>query len=207
MNVFLVYLLTGIFLNLIGPLASQIRKEMKDLRRQTVPINEIVTRRRKLLFAEIIFRSLVVLMFPGAYLLWVIDIFRSRNEKKERESRHQRVRESIKKDQEKIKWDIIQNRSFIYFRDTQGSGTIRCHGCGFSEEIFTYAHGTEEPRPFSRGYQCQKCGRFHRIQFLGGRMITPTLKCSCGGQLSNVAPLFCPMCKARDVYYMHEYVT
>lgn len=202
-----IYLFAGILLNLAGPLASQIRKEMKDLRRKTVPLHVIVSRRRKLLLSEIIFRSLVVLLYPVAYLLWVIDVFRDRNEKKKMELRHEKVKEAIKKDQEKIKRDIIQNRSFIYFKDTPGGGTIRCHGCGFSEEIVSFSHGFEEPRPFTRGYQCQKCGRFHGIQALGNRTITPYLKCCCGGELSNIKPIFCPKCKARDVYFVCEYVT
>ncbi|HEX2970203.1 MAG TPA: hypothetical protein VHO46_13985 [Bacteroidales bacterium] len=206
MKYFLIYLITGLLFNLIGPLASQIRKEMKDLRSQTVPVSELTARRRKLLISEIIFRSLVMLMFPVAYFLWLIDLFRAGNEKREREERHKKVKEAIKRDQEKIKWDILQNRSFIYFKDTLGGGVVRCHGCGFSEEIVTYSHGFEEPRPFTRGYQCQKCGKFHRIQFLGSRMLTPYLKCSCGGELSNVKPLFCPKCKARDVYFVCEYV-
>lgn len=206
MNFFLIYFLTGVLMNFIGPLASQIRREMKDLRSKTVPVNEVESRRRKLLFSEMIFRSLVVLLYPVAYILWVTDMLRDRTEKKEREARHERVRSEIKKDQERIKWDIIQNKSFIYFKDTHGGGTIKCHGCGFSEEIVSYSHGHDEPLPFTRGYQCQKCGRFHKIQFLGTRKITPYLKCSCGGELSNIKPIFCPKCMARDVYFQCEYV-
>lgn len=194
-------------MNLVGPLASQIRREMKDLRSQTVPVQDVASRRRKLLLSEIIFRCLVVLLYPVAYMLWIIDIFRERNEQKEREARHERVRLEIKKEQEKIKWDIIQNRSFIYFRDTPGPGTVKCHGCGFSEDIVSHVHNHDEPRPFTRGYQCQKCGKFHRVQFLGTRMITPYLKCGCGGELSNIKPIFCPQCKARDVYFVCEYVS
>ncbi len=207
MNAFLLYLSIGILLNLFGPLASQIRHEMKDLRCQTVPVQHVVSRRRKLLLSEIIFRSLVVLLYPVAYILFVIDIFRSKNEISGRDARHERVRAEIKKEQEKIKWDIIQNRSFVYFRDTPGGGTVKCHGCGFTEEVISYSHNLNDSRPFSRGYQCQKCGRFHRIQFLGSRMITPYLKCSCGGELSNANPIFCPKCKARDVYFICECVT
>lgn len=194
-------------MNFAGPLASQVRREMKDLRRQTVPVQDVITRRRKLLTSEIIFRSLVIFLYPVAYVLWFVDIFRARNEKKEREARHERVRQAIQRDQDKIKWDIIQNRSFIYFKDAQGGGTIKCHGCGFNEEIVSHSHGSDEPRPFTRGYQCQRCGKFHKIQYLGNRLITPYLKCSCGGELSNIKPIFCPKCKARDVYFMCEYVT
>lgn len=207
MNFFLIYILTGVLMNLIGPLASQIRREMTDLRRQTVPVSGLKARRRKLLISEIIFRSLVVLLYPVAYTLWVIDIIRDGKERREREARHDRVRNEIRKEQERIKWDIIQNRSFIYFKDTPGGGTIKCHGCGFSEEIVSCTHDHDAPLPFTRAYQCQKCGRFHRIQFLGTRMITPFVKCSCGGELSNVNPIFCPRCKARDVYFQCEYVT
>jgi DNA-directed RNA polymerase subunit M/transcription elongation factor TFIIS len=203
MTFFLIYIATGILLNLAGPLACQIRHEMKDLRSQT----EVVSTRKKLLIAEIIFRTLTLLFFPVAYMLWAIDLFRAINENKERSLRQGKIREEIRKDQEKIKWDIIQNRSFIYFNDTHGGGTIKCHGCGHSEEIISYSHGFKEPLPFTRGFQCQNCGRFHKIQFLGSRMITPYLRCSCGGELSNTKPIFCPRCKARDVFYRCEYVT
>lgn len=207
MKIIPVYLTVGVLMNIIGPLASQIRREMKDLRRKTVPLREVASRRRKLFYSEMLFRMLIVLMYPVAYMLWMVDIFRDMNERKEREARHERVRQAIARDQEKIKWEILQNKSFIYFKDTYGGGMIRCHGCGFSEEIVSFAHMSEGPRPFSRGYQCQKCGKFHRVQFLGSRMITPYLKCSCGGELSNIKPIYCPKCKARDVYYVCEYVT
>lgn len=203
MNFFLIYLGTGVLLNLAGPLASQIRREMRDLRKQT----DVVPTRQKLLIAEIIFRTLTLFLFPLAYALWVIDIIRSVNEKKAMALRQEKIKEEIRKDHEKMKWDIIQNRSFIYFKDTLGGGMIKCHGCGHSEEIVTYSHGLSEPKPFTRGFQCQSCGRFHKIQFLGTRMISPYLKCSCGGELSNVNPIFCPKCKARDVFFKCEYVT
>lgn len=207
MKILPVYLSFGVVMNFIGPLASQIRREMKVLRGRTVPLKEVAGRRNKLFYSEITFRLLVVLLYPVAYLLWMIDVFRDMSERKQREARHERVRQAIARDQEKIKWEILQNKSFIYFKDTCGGGMIKCHGCGFSEEIVSFAHGSDEPRPFTRGYQCQKCGKFHRVQFLGSRMITPYLKCSCGGELSNIKPIYCPKCKARDVYYVCEYVT
>ncbi|HLN22244.1 MAG TPA: hypothetical protein VK213_14210 [Bacteroidales bacterium] len=199
----LVYLGFGIIMNLAGPLAVQIRTEMKDLRRQTVPVHEVRSRRHKLLIAEIIFRALVLLLFPFAYLLWVIDIFRSKKETAARNQKHSRINAEIEKLMERKKWEIIENRSFIYYRDTHGEGTIKCHGCGFREEIVGFT-GVADSKQLSRGYQCQKCGRFHSVKFLGSRMITPFLKCSCGGELSNVNPIFCPRCKTRDVCFVCE---
>lgn len=202
-----IYLLLGAMLNLVGPLASQTRREMRELRSKTVPLEFVVSRKRKLLITEIIFRLLVMLLYPVAYALWFIDIFLDRKEKKDMKLRQEKVKDAINRDYDKVKQDIIQNRSFIYFRDAPGGGTIRCHGCGFSEEIVSFSHGYEERHPFTRGYQCQKCGRFHGIQVLGSKMITPYLKCCCGGELSNAKPIFCPKCKACDVFFAREYVT
>lgn len=200
----LIYLGMGFLMNLAGPLALQIRTEMKDLRRQTIPVSEVKSRRRKLLFTEIIFRALVLLLFPFAYMLFVIDIFREKRENSLKNQKHPKVTAEIQKLMAQKKWEIIENRSFIYYRDTHGEGTIKCHGCGFREEIVGFTGGTNESKHLSRGYQCQKCGKFHSVKFLGSRMITPFLKCSCGGELSNVNPLFCPRCMTRDVCFVCE---
>ena len=66
MKIIPVYLAVGVLMNIIGPLASQIRREMKDLRRKTVPLREVASRRRKLFYSELLFRMLVVLMYPVA---------------------------------------------------------------------------------------------------------------------------------------------
>lgn len=199
-----IYFSVGLLLNFAGPLAFQVKSEMKELRRQTVPVGEVISRRRKLFLAEILFRSLVLILYPFAYLLWYVDLYRSRKETAARELRHVRVRKEVEKIMETKKWEIIENRSFIYFRDAHGEGIVKCHGCGFKEEIVGFSVNHDVSHPLVRGYQCQKCGKFHRIRFLGSRIMTPFLKCSCGGELSNVNPIFCPWCKTRDVSFACE---
>lgn len=203
----LIYLATGVLFNLAGPLANQLRNEMRELRKQTVPLEKLQERKRKLFLTEIIFRSIVLLLYPVAYILWFRDIFFSMRDKKGRGKRHEKVRLEYEREMERRKKALLEDRHFVFFRDAPGNGTIKCHGCGFSEEIVSFTHGFGSETPFTRGYQCQKCGKFHKVQFLGKSMISPYLKCSCGGDLSNIKPIFCPKCKARDVYYVCEYVS
>ena len=115
-----------------------------------------------------------------------------------------KVLEEVKK-KKKIQ-DIIENKSFLYFKDMHGGGVIRCHGCGYKGEIIGFTHGFDEPCPYSEGNQCQTCGEFMEIDFLGDTRVSPN-RCSCGGKLSREEPVFCPKCKARDVSYMLKYMT
>ena len=46
-----------------------------------------------------------------------------------------KVLEEVKK-KKKIQ-DIIENKSFLYFKDMHGGGVIRCHGCGYKGEIIS----------------------------------------------------------------------
>lgn len=203
----LIYLGIGILFNIIGPLATQLRNEMRELRKQTVPVEIVHDRRRKLLLTELIFRSLIILLYPVAYLIWFKDIYISNRDKKGRGKRNRKVQVEYEREMEKRKRALLENRTFVYFRDAPGSGTIKCHGCGFREDIVSFTHGFGSETPFTRGYQCQKCGKFHKVQFLGKSMISPYLKCSCGGDLSNSKPIFCPKCMARDVHYICECVS
>jgi hypothetical protein len=202
-NYLLIYLTGGIIFNLAGPLAVQIRREMADLRLQTVPVEHVLLRRRKLLISELVFRTLVLILYPVAYAMWFADLYRDRKNSATRIVRQEKARREIEAEKEKRKRALLEHRNFVYFNENQGGGTIKCHGCGFREDIVSYIHGAR--RPFTRGFQCQKCGKFHQIQIIGSKTITPWLKCACGGELSNIRPLFCPRCKARDVYYAGEY--
>jgi hypothetical protein len=202
-NYLLIYLTGGVIFNLAGPLAVQIRREMANLRMQTVPLEHVSSRRRKLLISELVFRILVLILYPIAYAMWFAELCHERKNSAKRAVRQEIVRKEIEAEKENRKKALLEHRSFVYFNDSQGSGTIKCHGCGFREDIVSYIHGAR--RPFTRGFQCQKCGKFHQIQIIGSKTITPYLKCACGGELSNIRPLFCPRCRARDVYYAGEY--
>ena len=75
----------------------------------------------------------------------------------------------------------------------------------YKEEILGFTHSFDNPCSYTKGYQCQSCGEFHTISFLGDKKVSSD-KCSCGGRLSNGNPLFCPKCKARDVLYRLKYM-
>ena len=202
-----VYFSIGILLNLAGPIASDIRKEMRYLLMK--PPQSGCVPDRKLLLAEIILRSLLLCIYPFAYTMWFIDLYHRKKSVPSavERKRHEKVRMEIQKERERRKSDLLANKTFVFFRDSRGGGTIRCHGCGYRQGIVSFTNGRDYIRPFTRGFQCQKCGKFHQVQFLGHRLITPFLRCSCGGELSNIKPIFCPKCKARDVHYVLKFVT
>lgn len=202
---FIIYLAGGFICNIAGPLANQVRHEMADLRRQTVPVDKVAALRRKLFYSEIIFRTLILLLYPLAYIMCFFDLRREKMENLSRIVRQEQVRKQVAMGLDQRKKAILENRSFTYFSESAGGGTVRCHGCGFHEEVVSHSPSESRQQVVTRGFQCQKCGRFHQVSFLGSRPITPYLRCSCGGELSNVKPLFCPRCKARDVMYMREY--
>lgn len=197
-----IYLIIGVTLNIIGPVAKFVNEailDLKDPSRKYIFYEEHIVSKGKILAFEIIVRSLLTCFFPSAYIVALIDY---KNElKKKREDKAQC---EIKKSQ-KIK-DIIDNKCFVYFKNVRGGGVIRCHGCGYTQEIIGFTHGFDDPCPFTEGNQCQSCGKFHEVDFIGNKRVSPD-KCSCGGNLSREEPIFCPRCKARDVSYHLTYVT
>ena len=73
----------------------------------------------------------------------------------------------------------------LYFIKMGGAGTISCLECGFEQEIVSFLHGVSWD---STGYQCQKCGKFHKIE--NERNNFRRKKCECGGKLERDKPIF-----------------
>lgn len=198
----LIYIIIGVILNFIGPVAKFIRDTIKDLHDQSESyINKdgTASSKRKIVLAEIFLRWLVLLLYPFAYLVVLIDC--SKKSSKKHEYKKQKKLERV----QKMK-DVITNKSFLYFKDIFGGGIIRCHGCGFKEEINCSTHGFSHIGDFYNGYQCQSCGKFHIITSYGNEK--PKINnCSCGGKLSRENPIFCPKCKTTDVSYLLRYMT
>jgi hypothetical protein len=197
-----IYLFIGIALNFIGPVAKIIRKEILDLKdpsRVYIFYDKHIVSKRKILAFEVVIRLLIILFFPIAYLVALIDYYSELKKKKAYNT--QKKIEKTQKLQE-----IIDNKGFLYFKDTFGGGIIQCHGCGYKEEINCSTHGFGEPAEFYDGYQCQLCGKYHTITTYGNE-ITNLEKCECGGVLSRENPIFCPKCKVHDVSWQWTYMT
>jgi len=198
----IIYLIIGIISNLLGPLAKVVKEtvlDVKDPSRSNVNYEPPTISKRKVISLEITLRFLVLCFSPIGYAVLLKDHYNDL--KKEHDYKIQEEMANKKK----LK-DIIDNKSFLFFKDTHGGGLISCPGCGFTQEIIGFTHGFDDPCPFSEGNQCQSCGKFQEIDFLGDKRGSPE-KCSCGGKLSREEPIFCPKCKARDVSYQLTYMT
>lgn len=206
----IIYLIGGILINIFGKAAETFRIEFRKMWDQLsdLPEKESHLIQRLKIFAIVLtIRLLLAAFFPVVLVIHVIDHFRGvRGGKDWVPFDENEIKEEIKKEREEKKKAIIENRSFLYFKNTHGGGVIRCHGCGFTQEITCFTHGFDDPCPFSEGNQCQSCGKIQTIDFLGNKIVSPE-KCSCGGKLSRKEPIFCPICKARDVSYQWTYMT
>jgi len=98
----------------------------------------------------------------------------------------------------------------VFFKDCTGAGIIVCRDCGHQQEIKAHLHsfaGNLKKIRWTRGYQCQTCGKFHvRVSTPEQREITD-LTCECGGNISNEEPLFCSKCKSLDLEYRVSFMT
>ena len=184
----IIYLSGGILLNFYGEFAEMIRSDLRNYKHQSSvnPDNKNPGNLRfKLIVVEIVLRLLIIILFPVVLVVMIIDKIRGgkrtnpypRWDKKE-------TAERVRKELEERKKAVIENRSYVFFKGNTGGGIIRCNGCGYTEEIVAFTHGFGDPRPYTHGYQCQSCGKYQTIRFLGNERATSD-KCSCGGELSN----------------------
>lgn len=95
-----------------------------------------------------------------------------------------------------------RSRRATAITDLAGMGDYHCLVCAQSGELVSFIHGIDESES---GFQCQSCGKIHRIKNNCGSEIPNG--CSCGGLLSKDKPLFCPTCKSDNVEYHLRYLT
>lgn len=91
----------------------------------------------------------------------------------------------------------------LYFSRMGGVGILACARCDFSESVLGFIHNLDLWD--STGYQCQKCGQFHKVGNSEDLKQLPF--CECGGSLSREEPVFCPQCKSKAVKYDLRYLT
>lgn len=189
-------------MNFFGGFANQIKNSRirKYSQHDYKDYHEYQKEKLILISAEILLRLLVIILYPVALVLSIVGHYQQINlqNKKKKQIEYEKV--------QKIK-ALIEGRSFLYFGKIHGGGVIKCHGCGYMEEIIGFVHGfIKDPIPYSKGCQCQSCGAFSTIDYDDNKIVSSD-KCSCGGVFSDKQPVFCPRCKARDVSYQWTYVT
>jgi hypothetical protein len=207
---FIIYFIGGILINIFGKSAETFRIEFRKMWDQLSDLPEKeshLIQRFKIFAIVLIIRLLLAAFFPVVLVIHVIDHFRViKRGNSFVPFDDETIQAKIKKEREEKKKAVIDNRSFLYFKNTFGGGIIRCPGCGYEEEINGSTHGFGDPVEFFDGYQCQICGKFHTVTICGNENII-LYKCDCGGELSRDKPIFCPKCKARDVSYQWTYMT
>lgn len=180
MEFIIIYLVIGVILNIVGPLAKVIRREVEMLDfSSTSHINgkEKPIPKWKAILFEVTLRCLNLFFYPFLFLLWVIDFYR---EKK-----------SLKGESE----EIINSLGRY-----SGGVDIKCNDCGWENTVISSIHGFDpnsKKEWYEFGYQCQECGKFIGIK--NRTLNEDTDKCECGGYLSSDKPLFCPKCKSINI--------
>lgn len=189
MKILAIYLAIGILMNFIGPLAKKINEEITKIKEPSFA--DLLTQKpsvpfwKKFLF-EVILRLFTILLYPVLFVIISIDYYRSRNQK-----------------QENVQSNL--DDKLLYYWKMGGAGIIKCNSCNFSQNIISFLHGHGPNSWNNSGFQCQKCGKFHEIEYdmdnSKGKL------CECGGSLSREKPLFCPICKKTDLQYSMSYIT
>jgi hypothetical protein len=99
---------------------------------------------------------------------------------------------------------MYNDDNLLYYWKMGGAGIIECNNCDFTEEITSFLHGGDDDSWNIAGFQCQKCGKFHELEYdmnnAKGKL------CECEGCLSREEPLFCPICKTTNITYTMSYI-
>lgn len=189
MEILAIYLAIGVLVNYIGPLSKKIDEEIVstkepsfvDLLKEKPPASFW-----KIFLFEFILRLFTILLYPILFVIISIDYYRSRNQK-----------------QVNLNRNLDEN--LLYYWNMGGAGNIKCFSCNYSQNIISFLHGIGAKSLCNSGFQCQKCGKFHVIEYYMDNLKVEM--CECGGNLSRDEPLFCPICKKTDLRYSMNYIT
>jgi hypothetical protein len=217
----MIYILIGIVLCFVGPIAKKIRETRSTVFNDS--LEQILLKSKKIpkwkKYLKITFIYLISIIF------WVVLIFiyiiaepkktvfindiPTDNTDYDDESD-----ENLTSDELDIwkKFSPILNTSsdkrdknFFYFSRGSGAGIIICDDCGNNYNIICFTHGGSSHFCATQTFQCQKCGKLvnHTSE---GELSTPN-NCECGGEMSREEPVFCPICKSKNVQYRMKYMT
>ncbi len=186
----LIYIIIGVISNIVGPLATRLNAMINEKIRNQ-PLVDILTEtkppsKQKRIFAEIVVRTITVLFYPVFYVVIMIDNYR---EKK------------------RIKIDLTKGHDVhpLFYSGLGGRGLLVCKNCGLKCDMLGFLHGHDNIVWQISGYQCQACGKLHKIENDSDYKLLNA--CECGGMLSRDKPIFCPRCKSDKVKYRMDFIT
>ena len=183
-----IYLLIGLLLNLLGPVAESLREKLEDRRDEPTPS-------WKNIFYEVFVRALVIVFYPLLYWALGYTYFEEKRQSRDIDPKY-------------------REDNYRHVRNLSVGKNGHCNDCGFNQKIISLLHssrhgscgcfkedrsdGFEEGRWSIISYQCQQCGKFNEIE----RDMTNARGqiCECGGKLELEMPVFCPKCRSKDVF-------
>ena len=104
--------------------------------------------------------------------------------------------------------EILELENKLTFSKMGGTGNLNCLDCHHTEHILTFMHGMEPKtgiRCATYGFQCQSCGKFHKIKHNERDGFENIHNCECGGKIENKKAVFCPKCKSHNVEFKARY--
>jgi len=184
------YLLVGLVLCIIGPLADGLREAVGETRLRTKS-DRLSEKKSKPEWSGIAFvvtiHVLGLIAYPFLYSLILFDRLRSRSVTGHGGS------QSVPKVREEG----------LYFYRISGHGALTCRVCGYNQELTAFIHGRDNWR--KEGIQCQGCHALYAIE--SDERESLDFACHCGGELSRNEPICCPVCKSRLLEYRMKYMT
>ncbi len=91
-----------------------------------------------------------------------------------------------------------------------GNGDLSCLHCHHSESILAFMHGIDAKlavRCATFGFQCQSCGKFHKVGHNERDGFETIINCECGGEIDQKKAVFCPNCKSYNVEFKLKYMS
>ncbi len=175
------YFLLGIFFNLVGPLNKRLKEEFKKIDAQKFASKILRKKTKKYTRGKIIIRVMTIILFPFFLVIAIISD----------------IQDKQKKLQDNKDTNLSEKRG-LFFSYINGIGYLTCKDCGNKQEILAFMHSIDSS---TTGYQCQDCGHFQKV-FSYKHQATNIPRCEkCGGTLSRDEPIFCQVCKSKNVEY------
>lgn len=100
--------------------------------------------------------------------------------------------------------EILELENKLIFSKMGGVGNLNCLDCHHIESILTFMHGFDPElgvRCATYGFQCQSCGKFHKVSHNERDGFKTIHDCECGGKIENEKAVFCPKCKSENVEF------
>lgn len=106
--------------------------------------------------------------------------------------------------------EILDLENKLTFSKMGGNGNLICLACHYTESILTFIHGIDAKsgiRCATYGFQCQSCGKFHKVRHNQRDGFETIHDCECGGKIEKEKAVFCPKCKSENVEFKMKYLS